>query len=183
MPSGTPLLTLDESQILDVPKRVMSPDIERGIPAWRVNVNYGMVYTVQKATDVAGSAQTALAVVSNRYRTATVSDVTVKQNYTNPPEVNVDTDLATLADATTFANYLLNLYKVRRDVFVVRCAIEIIEPMLHTYGGYINIAGPELGSIVQLTSSRFGLGAGKLYCLLGVQMNLADQTAELTLWG
>jgi hypothetical protein len=183
VPSGTPVLTVTEAEIVGAPTRMVSPDPERGIPAWRVNVNYARARKVQTATDLSGAGLTRLAEVSNEYRTATDSDATVKNQYPASPEVNVDTELADAASAALLATYFLNLYKVRRDVFVVTVPLSLVRGMLELRAGFYYVVGPVLGEVVQLQLPRFGLSAGKLFRLMGLQVNLAAQTAELTLWG
>jgi hypothetical protein len=57
-PSGTPVATLTTAEILDI-QRLATQDEGRGLPVWKVNLNYDKNYTVQAADSLAGVASSA----------------------------------------------------------------------------------------------------------------------------
>ena len=54
-PSGTPIITLTKSNILEI-ERLATNDQGRGLPAWKINLNYAKNFTIQDAGNLAGSA-------------------------------------------------------------------------------------------------------------------------------
>ncbi len=86
--------------------------------------------------------------------------------------MEVTTLLTTLADATAEGTRLLNLYKVRREVFDVPIDI-------NTYISY-NI---KLMDLVQVTHARFGMSSGRLFRLIGYRVELGKNRVILVLWG
>jgi len=103
------------------------------------------------------------------YRTVEVSDASVALQYllaTPPPEQ--ETYILSEADATTEANRLLTLFKVRRYTYDVECFLGPLQ---------LN-----LGDVVTLKDNRFGLSAGVPCVVVGIQEFYLDNLVRLVLW-
>ncbi len=142
------------------------------MPAWRVKLSYEPNWTVQDS-DLAGAVTDARrAWLKLAARTATVDDATVKNKHQLAPEMAFDGLLAVSADASAEAARLLTLYKTRRDRFETRI-----------YATTDALNALDLGAVVRLTHPRYGLSGGKLFRVTGFKTNLANNSADLTLWG
>ncbi len=170
-PSGTPVLELGTDDITRL-ERKPSDDAGRGVPAWRIKLSYEPNWTVQDS-DLAGAVTDARrAWLKLAARTATAEDATVKNKHQLSPEMAFDSLLAVAADANTEAARLLTLYKTRRDRFEVR---------IYTTTAALNAL--DLGVVVRMTHARYGLSGGKLFRVIGFKTNLANNSADLTVWG
>lgn len=117
------------------------------------------------------SAKTRGATVNNEYARTIDTDAAIKTTYLESPELKVDTLLTVAANAATEATRLLSLYKVRRDFIlcrIKRTAITVI---------------PNIGQIVSITYPRYGYTSGKLFAVLGFNLELETNDLSLFLWG
>lgn len=166
---STTSLTLTEPQVVDL-QRVPSEDDERGIPCWRVTVNYARKYTTFTRDQLATSlSEAAIAAYAQEWRSVSATDADVKDQYPNAPEIvrySVTTDAA---EAQAEADRVLAQCGVRRDIYRCTVAASVAQ-------------GIGLGMRVSLTYPRFGMGSGVLCWVLGITPNYADETAELLLW-
>lgn len=169
---GTPSttsLTLTEPQIIDL-ERVPSEDETRGIPCWRVTVNYARKYTTLTRDQLAGSLTEAeIAAYAQEWRSVSATDTDVKDQYPNAPEIvrySVTTDAT---EAQTEADRVLAQCGVRRDIYKCTVSASLTR-------------GIGLGMRVSLTYPRFGMGSGVLLWVLGMTPNYTDETTELLLW-
>ena len=175
VPSGTPVAELDASNILKLdrmdPGAGSSSGDAAGIPAWRVTVRYQ--HYDQTQADVAGAVPDATkAALKQEWRTVVAEDATVKTLHPLAVELTFDTRLASAAAATAEAARLLGIYKVRRDRFECRVAVDATLA-----------AAVDLGGVVRVTHPRFLLSAGKLLRVIGLRPDLARNRLDLTLWG
>lgn len=171
IPGGTSVLSVDSAMVIDI-DRDRSGDANRGIPAYRVTVNYAKNFTVQ-TTGLAGAVSDArrnLLKKSNQQQKA--EDASVATKYLSSPEMTRDTCLVAAADAASEAARLLAIFKLRRDIFKIKIQLDVS-----------SIAALDLGSVVSVTSNRFGLSGGKLLRILGIDTDYAGNAATLTLWG
>lgn len=171
IPAGTPVAELDRTNVVGI-DRVVSRDTGRGLPVWRMTVNYAKNWTVQPS-DLAG------AVTSDRRtwlalerRAAAVEDAAVKNQYLLAGEMARDTLLVEESAAANEADRLMAIYQVKREVY--QAQVRVDEPL---------IAVLDLGAVVRLTLPRFGLDAGKLFCVIGITADYRSNALELTLWG
>jgi len=169
---GTPVtnsLTLTELQIIDL-QRVSNEDETRGIPCWRVTVNYARRYTTLTRDQLAGSLTEAeIAAYAQEWRTVSASDTDVLDQYPNAPEIirySVTTDAT---EAQTEADRVLAQCGVRRDIYKCTVSASLTR-------------GIDLGMRVSLTYPRFGMDSGVAFWVLGMTPNYADETTELLLW-
>ena len=109
--------------------------------------------------------------LAKEYRTVTAEDATVKTAHLLATELNLNTLLVSAADAQTEATRQLNLRKPRRDYLAVtikRSALAAI---------------PDLGKVGRVSYPRFGMTGGKLFVLIGFNMELETDDLTLYLWG
>lgn len=169
-PSGTPVLSIADDLVLPGIERRTATDND--IPRWAINLNYAKVWTVQ-TTDVAGVVTNAVrAFIGNEFRTAHSEDTSVKNQYLLSTILSVDTALATLADAQAEADRRLTLVRFHRDVYDIPVPLDIV------MGSSLRML-----SVISLTYNRFGLSAGKLFRVIGINLALKSNTIILTVWG
>lgn len=154
-------------------ERVASADEGRGLPVWRVVVEYAKSYTVVSLGEASSSAPAAETnFVARELRGVTASDASVKDKHPLAPTLTRTTCLTSQADAEAEAARLLALYKVRRDTWRATIPFDAAAATVL-----------DLGALVTLKASRLGLGAGRLVVILGLTVDAAAGTAELILWG
>jgi len=91
----------------------------------------------------------------------------VLKNTIDPPVIQ--TSLATEADATALAGYLVGLHGVPRKMYSLETAI---------FGGL-----PPLGSQVMLVYPRFGLDGGRPYRVIEISQDFGEGKQTFLLWG
>lgn len=184
-PSGTPAVTLYDYDVLNGVER--RPPRDEGIPVWRVVLGYAKNWTVQ-GSDVAGIVTAASrSYLAQEYRYAESNDPSIKTQWllagtmsaTLDPGDVIDTAdnsattlLTSASDADAEAARRLILYKDRRDLFDVPVSLD-----------FISVNTLALGSVIDIQLPRFGMGAGRIFRLIGISLALAAGTATLTLWG
>lgn len=168
-PSGTPVTTLTETEILDI-DRSGSSDADRSIPAHSVKVKYKKVYVTQD-TDLAGSVTDARRnEIKEEFREVVATDGAVKAKHLLSPELEFNTLLTVAANASTEATRLLDIYKVRRDVVTARVRVCVCYDI-------------DLGDVVEVDIKRFGYTGGKLFRVIGIETDYRRGELSLTLWG
>jgi len=171
-PSGIASVILVEDSILEIDK-VASNDSDGGIPAYRVEVQYAKNYTLQDRSNLAAAvADERVAELGVEYRTVISEDLTVLNKHELSPEIQKITLLITQVAAQAEALRVLNIYKVRRDVFNLRVRLDsqIITQLA-------------IGALVELSYYRYGLQMGKLFTIIGLEVDYQSNKAEITLWG
>ena len=168
-PAGTPAAKLHAGNIIGLARR-QAKDDDRGIPPWRFIVGYAR-YWEPSSSDFAGAVSEAIrADLREEYRIVDASDAAVQTAYPAATEVRVDTLLRYKADAQTLATSRHAILKVRRDV--LRADVRSAEA-----------AAADLGSVVRVTLPRFGLSGGRLFTVVGVELDPRIDSVSLTLWG
>lgn len=168
-PSGSPVKTLTESSVLSVNINA-SADTERGIPVYRVKLKYKKMFTVQTATDLSGAAQSRVSELGVEYREVIAEDSSILTQYPLAPEMIRTSLIVSDAAATTEANRLLDVYKVRRNFYSVVASV-------------VDVGEVDINQVVLLIYKRFGLSGGKLLRVMGLQPDHASGTVTMTLWG
>jgi hypothetical protein len=172
-------LTIDEFNVIDI-DRVPAADSMRGVPVWRVNVNYKRNYTVMQRSEVGAITAADLAFVTQEWRTASAADATVKSEWLNSQELTINSLLVDESAAAAEAARLLALLKVRRDVFRVTIPMGVAF-VPGQYGEYqLNVLPAQYAV---LTYSRFGLSAGKGLIVLTSTPDHEKKTITMLLWG
>lgn len=170
LPTGTAVGTLAGVDIVSI-DRVASRDPGVGVPAWKVKLGYQKCWTPQ--TDL-GSGVSAVrkGFVEQDYRRVEVSDSTVLTANLTSPDLTFDTVLVNQADATAEANRRLTMYKARRDMLQVRVRVDAALASVL-----------DVGKIVTLQVSRYGLSAGKKFLITSVRTDMRGYMFDLVLWG
>jgi hypothetical protein len=183
-PSGTPVWTFreytvgmaastTESDILTL-ERHPPRDIERGVPAYQIRLNYAKNYTVQES-DLAGAVSTGRRVViGNAWRVVAAEDTSVKNKHLLSPELEFESLIVSAEAASTEADRLLTLRKTRRD-----------RNNLETYVEANAIDGIELGDEVRVYSDRLGYSTGWDGIVIGDSFGFGNRTnvLKLIIWG
>jgi hypothetical protein len=166
-PSGTAAATFTDIDILDLERR--PPDTQA---LWQATVKSDMNYAVQSGTSLAGI------VSDNRVnwlmlesRDQKASNATVKSIRLLADDQTYDSLLNGISQAQAESNRRLTLFSTRRDTVTMT----IPDPY--------NYTSIDLGSVVSLQTSRLGYGAGKLFTVIGVNLDYQSNTFDLTLWG
>lgn len=170
-PSGTPVLTCDGTNIVEGSLQRV-PMNDGGLPTYRVTVRGVRNYTVQTTglVGVVGSARRAR--LAQPWQDGIDTDVAVQTAYLLAGDLTVETGLACLGDVQIEAERLLALYSVKRDRFELQVRADLA-----------TFALIDLGVVVELQWSRFGLEAGKLFRVIGYQLDPEAGTISLTVWG
>lgn len=168
-PSGTPAITLTEGEIIKIDR--MSTE-DGGVPFWKVTLNYKRNLVTQESDLAGGVTAARRAAISQEWRSVESSDATVKTSRLLAQEIVFDSDLIDPTVAATECTRRLNLYKVQRHRYELRAAIDAAA-----------ITSIDLGLVVRLLHSRFGMSSGKDFRVIGYKIDLRLNIADLTLWG
>jgi hypothetical protein len=175
-PSGYPDLFLSTAEILEGNggrglQLLATGDEGRGVPAWRVTVQYARNWYVMNRSELdVATTETFKAFASQEWRTAIAEDITVRAVNRLASDLTYETYLTEEADAQAEAGRLLALHSVPRDRFQVPLKTFLAEHI-------------ELGSVVRLQLPRFGLEAGKDFTVIGLSEKFSTNTTTLDLWG
>ena len=168
-PAGAPILTIRDFDMLATPER--RPPRDSAGPAWNATVNHTKCWTVQ-TSGLAGSAAARAGFVGVERRSSNAADASVKTQWLMASRVESNTLLTTAADGDAEAARLLEMHKVRRDLFDVSISVTLLA------------ASPvRIADVVALQTPRYGMSAGRLFRVIGYALNLAENTATLYLWG
>ncbi len=168
-PSGDPVLSLTAANLTSLAR---VPLADGGLPVYRVTVRCVPNNTVQTTGLVGSVTQARRARLAQPYQDASDTDMDVQTTYLLAPEKIVETRLACLSAGATEASRLLSLYSTKRD----RLEVQITAPAS-------TLALIDLGVVVSVTFARYNLDGGKLFRVLGYQLDPTAGVASLTLWG
>jgi hypothetical protein len=168
-PAGTAVLALDETLIIDIESQA-TRDPDRGVPVWQVNLRYRPHWAGYGIADLLpGLAEVTKTALTQAWRTVTANDAAVQTAHLLAPTMAVDTLINSASDAAAERDRRLALHMVRRDF--VRCRVPLTTAT----------AALDLGSIVDVVTTRLGYGAGRKMVVIGVA---ADRySIDLDLWG
>lgn len=142
-------------------------------PVWRVTVNYAPLSAVQNADSLAASiGEAAKARYSSEYLSVTAEDASVLTQFPLAETVTIATTLIHQADAQALAEGWLALLGALRSKY----------RLVAQYKADL-AAAIDLGDVVQVYFPRFGLDAGKLFNIHGIQYDARKFEVELELWG
>jgi hypothetical protein len=171
-PAGSPAVTFTAAEILELE---IAPATLNGsrMPAWRVGMRADPNWTPQPGSELAGivpaDRRTWLA---QGYRLSKAEDATVKTAYPLAQEAEYDSLLAGAGFAAPEAQRRLALFKSARFVATLSVAAE---PAM------IDLL--DLGTVVSLQIARYGMDAGKLMSVIGIETDYRRNRVSLTLWG
>lgn len=170
VPTGSSVGTLTATEILAV-DRVATSDPGVGIPVWKIKLGYQRIWFVQDDTTASVTAARK-GYLAQEYRRIEASDSAVLTANLTSPEVEFLTTLTSAADASAEASRRLTIYKTRRDMIEVRVRVDAALA-----------SALDIGKIVTLQLSRYGLTAGKKFLVIGLRTDMRGRLFDLTLWG
>ena len=167
-PSGSPAATFTDADITELERQ---PDTTP--PNWRTTIQADTNYAVQDKKSLAGVVTLDRAGwFEQASREQTAESATVKSTRLLADETTTETLINGISIAAAEAARRLALYSVRRDTVTLTVA----DP-LSRYGAV------DIGSVVNLTTSKLGYGSGKLFTVTGIAVDYQRNTLDLTLWG
>lgn len=163
---------ITDYQILELDK-IVSSDEGRGVPAWKITVNYKKMWTVQSEDSLALALTDAeKALYSREYRHTVKENTAILDQFPEAVELEFNTLLTEKRDAEDLADRLMTLYGVKREMF----------SLVANYDVTVNEA-IDLGDTVTVTHPRYGLENGKDFVITGIRYNAKKYEIELELWG
>lgn len=169
-PSGTPAAAFVADDMLRPLTRIVPNDPGRGLPVFQTIVRWGRVYAVQD--DLAGGVSaTRRALVSKEWREAKDTDTAVQTIHLLAPQTVEDSLLTTEANAQSEADRRQTLRGVLRHLFAFTVALDAETMLL------------DLGDVVTLTHSRYGLSGGEDFRILGIEPDARAGTLGIQVWG
>lgn len=170
VPVGTSLATLTQTEITKIERRGSS-DPGAGVPSWKIKLGYQRIYNQQVDLPTTVTA-VRKSFVASEYRRVEASDAAVLTANLTSPEMEVNTQIVSAADAATEVARLLTIYKTRRDVYEVAVRVD---PAL--------VGVLDLGKIITMQLPRYDMAAGKKFLIIGLRTNMSGYLYNLTLWG
>jgi hypothetical protein len=160
----SPTVTYTEKDIVSINKVTTIP------PVWKVLVGYeplGYTFSnIPVGTDLSTEERTRL---TSEYRWKEASDASVLTDYPNALVLKAPSPLFSGTNAATAATSLLNLFKVKREIY----RIEVVrKPFAVWVGDYVTIDFP-----------RYSLDGGKKFLVAGWDINLENNSFTLEVWG
>ena len=164
LPTGTAAAEFDSTTIIEVTR------LASAVPNHQVRVNFNRNYRVMSESDFGASITDAKrdALVRD-FSVVTATDATILTPYPNASALIVDTLLATSAAASTEASRLLTIYKTQRDFYKI-----LVKTQPYTL---------KLNDVVKITFNRYNLASGKLFRVISIVEDAANNEVELELWG
>ena len=181
-PTGSPVATLryltagavadaTTADIVSI-ERVPANDRGAGVPSHRAILSYQRNHSVQP-TDLAGAVTAARReFLKLEYRTVISTDASVLTKHLLAGERAFESLVLDATAAQTEADRLRDLFKVRRD------RLRVVVKWDASLAAVV-----DLGSVVSVAIPRFGYDAGRLFVVIGIENDAANDTAELELWG
>jgi hypothetical protein len=181
-PSGSPVVTfkrlapqvIAEADTVDLLKLalVTGNDPDRGVPIYRVTLEYGRCYTPQPGALDGAITPERRAFLSNAFRSTKAEDTSVQTAHLLAPELSLRTHLVAVADADAEAARQLAMRKVKRKRLTISARVDASLTALLDLGVLVNVVVP-----------RWGLSAGRLFRIIGVTNRLGAGVLDLELWG
>jgi hypothetical protein len=169
LPTGAPIFILEQEAILNLQLQATATG-DSNIPPRSVEIRYARNYTPQK--DLAGSvSDERKAWAAENWRTVT-ADAASETDHPLADPLVMDTYLITESAATAEATRRATLFGGRRDRLMVTVRLD-----------FTRLTSLDLGAVIQVKIPRFGYNAGKLFRVIGIQVDLRINRANLTLWG
>jgi hypothetical protein len=171
-PSGTPVLDLTNYDLLkDRPlNRLATNDDGRGLPSWRTIVRYARNYAVQD-TDVAGGVTDARrAFLKDEWREAKDESAAVQTIHLLAVQTVEDSLLYSAADAVTEAARRQTLRGTLRHRYATTIPLNDDTKAL------------DLGDVVSITHTRFGLTGGPSFRILSIEPNVLRRELAIEVW-
>ncbi len=173
-PAGEPRATIAPWMVGGV-KLLQSRDTGGGLPARRVTVRYGCNWTPQSGSNVAGSVTAERrAWLEHGDRVSTWDNDSILTRHPLAAEIERETLLVNEADAAAETARLGALYGVHRRL----ARVTISRPQAQQ-----RLPALTLGDLLRLEWPRFGMSAGRLMRVIGIDVRAASDLLVLDLWG
>lgn len=164
LPTGTAAAEFDSTTIIEITR------LASEVPSHQVRVNFNKNYRVMSESDFDPSITAAKRdSLVREFSVTTATDANILTSYPNASALIVDTLMATSAAASTEASRLLTIYKTQRDVY--RILVKTQPYVL------------KLNDVVKITFNRYNLASGKLFRVISIVEDAANNEVELELWG
>ncbi len=170
-PSGTAVLSLTANDLLEPLARVSPSDDSKGLPSYRTIVQYARNYTPQTTDLAAGVSDARKTFLARAWREARSEDTSVLNAHLQAAQTVEPSPLAEVADAQTEATRLQLLRSVLRHRFQLVLQLNDETQSL------------DLGDVVSLTHSRYGLSAGVLFRIVALATDYQRNRLTVTVWG
>lgn len=162
--SGTADAEFDSTNIIEITR------LASAVPNYQVRVNHKRNYRTMTESDFGSGITTAQRdFLVREYKTSIAEDTNVLTPYPNSTALIVDSLFASTTDADTEASRLLTIYKTQRDVYRI-----LVKTQPYTL---------KLNDVVKITFNRYNLSSGKLFRVIGIVEDAANNEVELELWG
>ena len=171
-PSGTAVLSLTANDLLRPLARVPASDDSKGIPTWRHTLRYAHNSRVMRGVEIAGGVSDVTRnFLALEWREARSDDPAVKASHLLAPEITEESLMYSAADAL--------LEVARRQVMrgILRHRYELVLQLND------DTKALDLGDVVSLTHSRYGLAAGALFRIIGLEPDGIGRTITVQVWG
>lgn len=163
--------TATDFALIDLERLVPSDD-GRGVPAWRITVNYAKSWTKQDQDGLAlGLSEEQKAYHSREHLSLVWENTAIRDQFPEAVELVFDTALTRPDDAAELLAHLATLYGVPQQMYRLRARYNVA------------IASAiDLGDTVTVTYNRYGLDNGEGMVITGVRYDAKAFEIELELW-
>ena len=169
--AGTSVLTITANDMVKHLRRRPPQDPGRGIPSYRSIVRYAKNYTVQDRDLAGGVTDVRRAELAREWAEEVSTDATVQTAHLLAREQKYHTLLSVAADAATYASRVQTLRGTKRGMYEFAVPHDSDTETL------------DLGSIVTIEHSRFGLSAGKQMVVMDIEPVPNEGIINLGVWG
>lgn len=167
----TAVATVRDYDMTEPLERLRTQDRGRGIPFWRVALQYARRYTTLSSDFDASVSDAERLRLSTPFDVESYEDAGVRLVHLLSQELIVDTLLQDATDAITEATRQWDLRSVKRDRY--QFAVKIDSATVEW----------DVGDVIRVEHPRFGLSSGKNFWIIGLQLNPRPQTITVTIWG
>jgi len=172
LPSGVPVASIAQVEILEIQRQNLRIN-SNAAPIYKVTLTHDVNWTPQQDSSLAGIVPTERRTwLAEATRQVIAQDSAVKTAHPSAQEITYDTLLAGAQYAQPEANRRLALLKNQTAVLTLTIKVDSSSIALY-----------DLGVVVSVQHKRFGLSAGKLFRVIGLQTDYQQNQLQLTLWG
>ena len=162
--SGTADAEFDSTSLIEITR------LASEIPNHQVRINYKRNHRMMSESDFHSSVTDAQRdFLVREFNVETADDAAILTAYPNSKALIVDSLFAGSTPASAEAARLLTIYKTQRDVYRI-----LVKTQPYTLN---------LNDVVKITFNRYNLTNGKLFRIIGIVEDAANNEVELELWG
>ena len=162
--TGSADAEFDSTNIIEITR------LASAVPNYQVRVDYKKNYRTMSESDFDASISASQRDYLIRDADIAIAeDAAVQTPYPNSTALIVNGLFADSSAASTEATRLLNIYKTQRDFYRI-----LVKTEPYTL---------KLNDVVKITFNRYNLGRGKLFRVISIVEDAANNEVELELWG